>query len=174
MQHVASKQASLLESENNAKGRCQQREKPKTCNAFRPAVSCDDRQSTDGKLGRERGRMCVCERERQHVWVSDLCCKCNKLATLHLTLPQSFAQFAAVCRNVASSSWLLRTLSRSIKGVSNRYPIYIPAIYSLFLAKLAAKVLINFTHTETSELVHLITWAGVSRRGAGRGAGAAW
>lgn len=57
-----------VESENNAEGRCQ--EKPKTYFA-RPAMSFDDRQSTDGRVRegdkerkgdkeREREGVCVC------------------------------------------------------------------------------------------------------------------
>lgn len=80
-----------VESENNAEGRCQ--EKPKTYFA-RPAMSFDDRQSTDGRVSegdKEREREEVCVPGGATLSAADLCCKCNKLATLHLTLRQSFA-----------------------------------------------------------------------------------
>lgn len=58
-----------VESENNAEGRCQ--EKPKTYFA-RPAMSFDDRQSTDGGV-REGDKEREREREKQGVCV----CRCQ-------------------------------------------------------------------------------------------------
>lgn len=134
-----------VESENNAEGRCQ--EKPKTYFA-RPAMSFDDRQSTDGRVrerdkekegegrrerGREKKGVCVwCLIYAVSVTSLPLCTwLCGKVSLLLRRAICCRLPHDASC-NVASSSCLPFSRTFTLHKEAKLTDIYVYDIYSDF------------------------------------------